>query len=375
MNRVRDVDAIGGTMTVEAGCTLAAVQQSARDAGRLFPLSLAAEGSATIGGNLSTNAGGTQVLRYGNARELTLGLEVVLPSGDVWDGLRRLRKDNTGYDLKDIYIGAEGTLGVITAACLKTFPLPRAQCTALAAVGSVAAALELLGLAQSMCGPTLTAFELYSDFCLQLVERRFPDHRSPFSDRHPQYVLIELSDHEDDAHARGLMQALAERGASDGLVADAVIAQSVAQARSLWALRELISEAQALEGRNIKHDISVPIPAVARFVEQTDALVAARLPGARMVVFGHLGDGNLHYNVSAPVGMTEERLLALQPDVYACVHDQVARFHGSISAEHGIGQLKREENARYKSAVEIELMRAVKQALDPRGIMNPGKVL
>jgi FAD/FMN-containing dehydrogenase len=289
--------------------------------------------------------------------------------------LRGLRKDNTGYDLRDIYIGAEGTLGVITAACLKTFPLPRAQCTALAAAGSVAAALQLLGIAQSMCGPTLTAFEMFSDFCMQLVERQFPAQRSPFSDRYPQYLLIELSDHEVDAHARGMMQALAERAVDDGLITDAVVAQSLAQARSLWALRELISEAQALEGRNIKHDISVPIPAIAQFVQETDALVAERLPGARMVVFGHLGDGNLHYNVSAPVGMSEERLLALQPVVYACVHDQVARFHGSISAEHGIGQLKREENSRYKSAVEIELMRAIKRALDPRGIMNPGKVV
>jgi FAD/FMN-containing dehydrogenase len=375
MTRLRAVDALGGTITVEAGCTLQAVQQAARDSGRLFPLSLAAEGSATIGGNLSTNAGGTQVLRYGNARELALGLEVVLPSGQVWDGLRGLRKDNTGYDLRDLFIGAEGTLGVITAACLKTFPLPRAQTTALAGLDSVDAALELLALAQSQAGPALTAFELFSDFCLQLVERQFDDHRSPFGQRHAQYVLLELSDHEGEAHADGMMQSIAERALSDGLIADAAIAQSVSQGRSLWALRELISEAQMREGRNIKHDIAVPISAIGRFVHETDALLAGRLPGARMVVFGHLGDGNLHYNVSAPIGMSEETFLALQPDVYNCVHDQVARYAGSISAEHGIGQLKRAENARYKSAIEMDLMRSIKQAFDPRGIMNPGKVI
>jgi FAD/FMN-containing dehydrogenase len=375
MTRVRALDALGGTITVEAGCTLQALQQAARDSGRLFPLSLAAEGSATIGGNLSTNAGGTQVLRYGNARELALGLEVVLPSGELWDGLRGLRKDNTGYDLRDLFIGAEGTLGVITAACLKTFPLPRAQTTALAGLDSVDDALKLLELAQSLAGPALTAFELFSDFCLQLVERQFGEHRSPFGQRHPQYVLLELSDHEGEAHAHGMMQSLAERALADGLIADAAIAQSVSQARSLWALRELISEAQAREGRNIKHDIAVPISAIGRFIHETDALLAERLPGARMVVFGHLGDGNLHYNVSAPNGMAEESFLELQPAVYACVHDQVARYAGSISAEHGIGQLKRTENARYKSAIELELMRTIKQALDPRGIMNPGKVL
>ena len=375
LNRVREVDAINGTITVEAGCVLYDVQQAAHGAGRLFPLSLAAEGSATIGGNLSTNAGGTQVLRYGNARELALGLEVVLPSGEIWNGLRGLRKDNTGYDLRDLFIGAEGTLGVITAACLKTFPLPRAQVTALFALDKIAPALALLALAQSSAGPTLTAFEFFSATCLQLVTRHFPDRRSPFERAHAQYVLLQLSDHEDAQHAAGLLQALAEQALDKQLIADAAIAQSAAQSDALWKLRELISEAQAREGKNIKHDISVPISSIARFIDETDALLSQRFPGVRMVTFGHLGDGNLHYNVSAPPDIAEDRFLAHQPAIYECVHDQVTRFSGSISAEHGIGQLKRDENARYKSAVEMNLMRAIKRTLDPLNIMNPGKVV
>ena len=375
MNRVREVDALNGTITVEAGCVLHDVQQAAHDAGRLFPLSLAAEGSATIGGNLSTNAGGTQVLRYGNARELALGLEVVLASGEIWNGLRGLRKDNTGYDLRDLFIGAEGTLGVITAACLKTFPLPRAQVTALFALDAVAPALSLLALAQAAAGPTLTAFEFFSDTCLQLVTRHFPDQRSPFQRAHAQYVLLELSDHEDEQHTAALLQTLAERALEKQLITDAVIAQSTVQSHSLWKLREAIPEAQVREGKNIKHDISVPISSIARFIDETDALLAQRFPGTRMVTFGHLGDGNLHYNVAPPGGMADDQFFAQQSSVYRCVHDQVTRFSGSISAEHGIGQLKRDENARYKSAVEMELMRAIKRTLDPLNIMNPGKVV
>lgn len=375
MNRVRNIDALNGTMTVEAGCVLFNVQQAARDAGQLFPLSLAAEGSATIGGNLSTNAGGTQVLRYGNARELTLGLEVVLPSGEVWNGLRALRKDNTGYDLRDLFIGAEGTLGVITAACLKTFPLPRAQVSAMFALGSVESALALLKLAQSATGATLTAFELISDMCMQIVTRHFTDRRSPFGQSHSQYVLLQLSDHEDEQHAAGLLQTLAESALEKGLIVDAAIAQSSAQSASLWKLRELISEAQVLEARHIKHDISVPISSIPRFIDETNALLLRGFPGVRLVTFGHLGDGNLHYNVQSPTGVAEGEFFAVQPAIYKCVHDQVVRFGGSISAEHGIGQLKREENARYKSPVEMNLMRTIKQALDPLNIMNPGKVL
>ena len=375
MRRVRGVDPANNTMTVEAGCILADVQQAARAHDRLFPLSLAAEGSATIGGNLSTNAGGVQVLRYGNARELCLGLEVVLPSGEVWDGLRGLRKDNTGYDLRDLFIGAEGTLGIITAATVKTFPLPRAQVTALVAVPSTAAALELLQAAQHACGPTLTACECFSEFCLTLVERHFAPSKSPFGERHAQYVLLELSDHDDEAHAIALLEGLVARAIEAGHASDAVIAQSVAQARALWRLREHISEAQAAEGGNVKHDIAVPVSAIARFVRETDALLQTRFPAVRMVVFGHLGDGNLHYNVSPAAGMNEKHFLDLQPQIYATVHDQVHAFGGSISAEHGIGQLKLGENARYKSPVEMELMRTLKQAIDPLGIMNPGKML
>jgi FAD/FMN-containing dehydrogenase len=375
LKRIREVDPLNGTLIAEAGCILQHVQQAAREAGRLFPLSLAAEGSATIGGNLSTNAGGTQVLRYGNARELVLGLEVVLPSGEIWEGLRALRKDNTGYDLRDLFIGAEGTLGVITAACLKTYPLPRAQATALFALHSLQDALQLLRMAQEAAGPALTTFEFFSDFCLGLVERHFSASRSPFAERHPQYVLAEVSDHESQAHGDALLQALAERALEENRVADAAIAQSGAQARALWQLRELISEAQAAEGHNIKHDIAVPISAIDRFVTETDALLAQHFGPVRMVTFGHLGDGNLHYNVSAPAGMGERDFLALQPAIYRCVHDQVALHAGSISAEHGIGQLKLDENRRYKSEVELSLMRSVKAALDPLGIMNPGKVI
>jgi FAD/FMN-containing dehydrogenase len=375
MTRIRAVDPANNTLTAEAGCILLDVQAAARAHDRLFPLSLAAEGSATIGGNLSTNAGGIQVLRYGNARELCLGLEVVLPSGEVWNGLRGLRKDNTGYDLRDLFIGAEGTLGIITAACLKTFPLPRAQVTTLLAVPSLQAALQLLQDAQGRCGPTLTGFECFSDFCLSLVERHFEGQRSPFAGRHPHYVLMELSDHEDQQHATTLAESLIAAAIESGMVLDAVVAQSMAQARALWLLRESISEAQTQEGKNIKHDIAVPISSIARFVDETDALLQQRFPGVRMVTFGHLGDGNLHYNVSPPLGMEEAGFLALQPAIYATVHDQVHAFGGSISAEHGIGQLKRGENARYKSEIELRLMKTLKQALDPLGIMNPGKMI
>ncbi len=374
LRQVRSIDAANGTLIAEAGCVLRDVQEAARAAGRLFPLSLAAEGSATLGGNLSSNAGGVQVLRYGNARELTLGLEVVLPSGDIWNGLRGLRKDNTGYDLRDLYIGAEGTLGVITAACMKTFPLPRAQATAVVAAPSFDAALQLLAMAQTSCGPTLTAFECFNALCLSLVEKHYAA-RSPFVERHPAYVLIEISDHEDQAHADELLEQLATEAIEQGIALDAAIAQSVADARAFWALRELISEAQALEGRNIKHDISVPISSIARFVSSTDALLQQRFAGVRMVNFGHLGDGNLHYNVSPPVGGNESEFLALQPAINAVVHDAVHAVAGSISAEHGIGQLKRAALPRYKSTVELELMRSLKRALDPLGIMNPGKLL
>ena len=377
MRRVRAVDAINNSITVEAGCVLAEVQQTAAQAGRLFPLSLAAEGSCTIGGNLSTNAGGVQVLRYGNARELCLGLEVVTAAGEIWDGLRGLRKDNTGYDLRDLFIGAEGTLGVITAATLKLHPMPAARLTAFVAVADPHAALVLLELAQSRLAASLSAFEMMSSLCLELVLTHFSDCRRPLANtRSPYYVLLECSDAHDAAHAEAALTALLGEALERGVIGDAALATSLSQSQAMWALRENISEAQAAEGKNIKHDISVPISRIGDFVVQTNAELERRFPGIRMVVFGHLGDGNLHYNVSpAPDWRDEAAFLALQPDINRVTHDAVAAFRGSISAEHGLGQLRRDEAARYKSPVELRLMRAIKEALDPEGLMNPGKVL
>jgi D-lactate dehydrogenase (cytochrome) len=375
MNRVRAIDARNNTMTVEAGCVLASLQKAAENAGRLLPLSLAAEGSCEIGGNLSTNAGGTAVLRYGNARELVLGLEVVLPSGETWDGLRGLRKDNTGYDLKQLFIGAEGTLGVITAAVLKLFPLPRSRATAVAALQTPEKALVLLERALEACGERLTAFELFSDFCLSLVLKHFKDTAAPFPRRFPHYALMELSDTRPGEGVRTLVDGVLEAALEDETIIDAAVASSEAQSQALWKLREFISEAQAHEGPNIKHDISIPISRIAQFIAVTDAELLRAYPGIRMVTFGHLGDGNLHYNVSPPEGAAPDAFMRELGAVNRIVHDAVARFGGSISAEHGLGQLKHEEIKRYKSGIEMELMRSIKRALDPQGIMNPGKVL
>ncbi|GAB3630638.1 hydroxyacid dehydrogenase [Pandoraea terrae] len=376
LDRIRQVDAANHTLTAEAGCLLANVQQAAQNAGRLFPLSLAAEGSCTLGGNLSTNAGGTAVLRYGNARELCLGLEVVMPDGALWDGLRGLRKDNTGYDLRDLFIGAEGTLGLITAATVKLFPRPAARMTAMAAVRTPAAALALLNLAQEVAGPLLTGFELISDFCLQLVSHHFPAQRYPFAQPHAQAVLLELSDNESETHARQLFERLMETAFARGIVEDAVVAQNLQQSQALWHLRESIPLAQAEAGLNIKHDIAVPVSRVADFIDATDPIVQRIAPGARMVTFGHLGDGNLHYNVMAPEGVDAHTFLRqFQAPVTRAVFDSVHAHHGTISAEHGLGQLKRDEAAHYKSPVEVALMRRLKIAFDPNGVMNPGKVL
>ena len=369
LDRIVAVDSQNNTISVEAGCTLAAVQAAARQAGRLFPLMLASQGSCQIGGNLSTNAGGVQVLRYGNMRELTLGLEVVLPSGEVWDGRRGLRKDNTGYDLKQLFIGAEGTLGIITGAVLKLFPLPPVQTTAWLNLASPAAAVDLLNRAKSVFDAQLTAFELVSETALGLVLCHIPGSVRPSADS-PWYVLAEFSDADPAAVERWLAGRLEAGEASDG-----VVAQSAAQAQKLWALRENISEAQKIEGISIKHDISVPVSAIPAFLETADAALLAAFPGIRVVAFGHVGDGNLHYNLSLANGDANAALVAAQPVVNRLVHDMVAALDGSISAEHGIGQLKREELLRYKSQVEIELMRTLKQALDPRGLMNPGKVV
>jgi len=375
LNRIRAIDPANRTMTVEAGCILAEVQDAAAQAGMLYPLSLAAEGSCTIGGNLSTNAGGTAVLRYGNTRELCLGLEVVTAQGDVWDGLRGLRKDNTGYALRELFIGAEGTLGVITAAVLKLYPAPQATLTALVALDSPQRALDLLGLLQARCGAALTGFELMSAFCLDLVATHFPDLPRPFGASYPHTALVELSSNESHDHARALLEASLGQAIEQGVARDAVVATSSRQARDLWKLREHIPLAQAAAGKNIKHDISLPVSRIPDFIAQTDAALERAFPGCQLVTFGHLGDGNLHYNVAPPPGQAHEAFLDSQPAVNRIVHDSVAAFGGSISAEHGIGMLKRDELARYKSPVELGMMRAVKAALDPLGIMNPGKIL
>lgn len=376
MNRVRAIDTANNTMVVEAGCVLARVQEAAREAGRLFPLSLASEGTCAIGGNLSTNAGGVAVLRYGNTRELTLGLEVVLPDGEIWDGLRGLRKDNTGYDMKHLFIGAEGTLGVVTAIVLKLFPLPAGHATMMVAVDSPARAVEFLGFMQSRCGERLTGVELVSHLCIDLVAKHFPETQRPFPQAHPQYVLVELSDSQSGDAVRALAESVLEAALEAGLIRDAVVAASEAQSKSLWALRDNVSEAQQKEGPNIKHDVAIPASAIADFISTTDDALRGAIPGVRLVTFGHIGDGNLHYNVAAPDGMDALEFMQREEDrVNLIVHDGAARYRGSISAEHGLGQLKRDEILRYKSPVEMAMMRRIKAALDPLGIMNPGKVL
>ncbi|PKO41750.1 MAG: hydroxyacid dehydrogenase [Betaproteobacteria bacterium HGW-Betaproteobacteria-6] len=369
LNRILTVDRENSTISVEAGCTLAAVQEAARAADRLFPLALASEGTCQIGGNLSTNAGGVQVLRYGNTRELTLGLEVVLPNGDIWNGLRGLRKDNTGYDLKQLFIGAEGTLGIITGAVLKLFPLPKRLLTCWLNVVSPAAAVDLLNSAKTDFDAQLTAFELVSETALGLVLEHIPDTMRP-CEPSPWYVLAEFSDAEPAA-----VEAWLAGRIDSGDVSDGVVAQSETQAKKLWALRESISEAQKIEGISIKHDISVPVSRIPEFLATADAALASAFPGIRVVAFGHVGDGNLHYNLSQADAHDNAAFLASESEVHRIVHDAVHALNGSISAEHGIGQLKREEILRYKSAVDVALMHSLKQALDPRGLMNPGKVL
>ena len=375
MRQVRGIDLDNHTLTAEAGCTLQQVQDAAQAAGLLFPLSLASEGSCTLGGNLSTNAGGVQVLRYGNARELCLGLEVVTAQGEVWDGLRGLRKDNTGYDLRDLFIGAEGTLGVITAAVMKLYPQPRSEATAWAATGSLREAQALLRLARRHLDASLTAFEVVGEAALGLVLRHVPGTRAPLASPSPWQVLLQCGSASPGLAAHEALQALLEEALSQGLVQDAVLAESQDQARQLWKLRESVSEAQAAEGPNIKHDIALPADTLAPFVDEAQAALQAAHPGCRLIVFGHLGDGNLHFNVSPPLGEAHQAFLARQHDVHHITHDLVHRHRGSISAEHGLGQLRRDENARLKSPVELRLQRAIKQALDPLGLMNPGKVL
>ncbi|HUG21165.1 FAD-binding oxidoreductase [Piscinibacter sp.] len=375
MNRVRQVDEANFTMTVDAGCVLQALQETAASHGLLFPLSLAAEGSCTIGGNLAANAGGTQVLRYGNARELCLGLEVVTAAGEVWDGLAGLRKDNTGYDLRDLFIGSEGTLGIITGATLKLYPQPAAKMTALAALPTLDAAVQLLQRAQRRLGAGLTGFEVMGRFALDLVRTHFPQLAQPLPPA-PWTVLLEQSDAESEAHARGLFESLLESALEDGVIDDAALAESLEQSKAMWHLRESIPLAQAEEGLNIKHDISLPVSRIPAFVAATDAALLAAFPGARLVNFGHLGDGNLHYNLQAPAGVAAADFLREhEAAVNRLVYDAVSAHAGSISAEHGIGQLKREELVHRKSPAAMSMMRAIKAALDPANLMNPGRLL
>ena len=376
LRAVREIDPANMTITVDAGCILQSLQDAARQAGFLFPLSLAAEGSCTIGGNLATNAGGTQVLRYGNARDLCLGLEVVTAAGDIWHGLSGLRKDNTGYDLRDLYIGSEGTLGIITAATLKLYPLPAARLTAWAAVDSMDDAIKLLGMAHQHLGAGLTGFEVMGQFALSLVAQHFSQLKVPLYETSAFCVLLECSDQESEAHARVQFERLLEAALESGCVSDAVVAESLAQAKQLWHVRESIPLAQAEEGLNIKHDISVAVSHMSAFVRSTDALLQQEIPGVRLVNFGHLGDGNLHYNVQAPVGSDGPAFLRDWEDqVNTLVYESVQKFGGSISAEHGVGSLKVEKLEIHKSPVALGLMRALKTALDPNNIMNPGKVL
>jgi FAD/FMN-containing dehydrogenase len=376
MNQIRTVDPANLTVVAEAGCILQNVQEHVDKAGFLFPLSLAAEGSCTLGGNLGTNAGGTQVVRFGNTRELCLGLEVVTARGEIWHGLSGLRKDNTGYDLRNLMIGSEGTLGIITAACMKLYPKPAAQLTTWAAVPSMEAAVALLGLAHECLGAGLTGFEVMGQFALSLVDKHHPQLRVPLYKETPWCVLLENSDHESEEHARNAFEGLMESAMDKGWVTDAVVAESLAQAQVLWQIRETIPLAQADEGLNIKHDISVPVSRIPQFVAETDALLQSKIPGIRLVNFGHLGDGNLHYNVQAPQGEDGAAFLRdFEDTVNTWVFDQVKAFDGSISAEHGVGSLKAEKLTHYKDPTALAMMKAIKQALDPQNIMNPGRVI
>jgi len=375
MMRIRAVDAEGYTMTVEAGAVLADVQAAAEAADRLFPLSLGAEGSCRIGGNISSNAGGTAVLAYGNTRDLVLGLEVVLADGRVWEGLNALRKDNTGYDLKQLFIGGEGTLGVITAAVLKLFPRPKGQAVAFVAVESPAAALALFQLARERAGHDLSGFEIMPRIGLDFVLAHLPGTRDPLAAPSPWYVLIEIGSGHSDEAASATLEDVLGTAFEAGTVADAALAQSLADRQAFWHLRHGMSEAQKPEGGSIKHDISVPVARVPAFLDEAIAAVEAMVPGCRPVPFGHLGDGNIHFNVSQPVGADKAAYLARWEEMNALVHGIVARYHGSISAEHGIGVLKRDLLPGVKGPVAMDMMRSIKAALDPNGILNPGKML
>jgi D-lactate dehydrogenase (cytochrome) len=375
LNRIRELDRANRTVTVEAGVILADVQAAADDAGLLFPLSLGAEGSCRIGGNLATNAGGVTVVRYGNARDMVLGLEVVLPDGRIWDGMKALRKDNTGYNLKQLFLGAEGTLGIITAAVLKLFPLPRAKVTAMAAVPTVKASLDLLDRVQDVCGDTLTAYELMGRRGMDFAFRHIAGMTDPFAEPYPWYVLVQLTSPRADDHLRTVLETVLGEALERRIVEDAVIAASEAQASNLWRIRENLPEGQKPEGGSIKNDVSVPVSKVSEFIERATRAVEDALPGIRVVAFGHVGDGNIHFNLSQPVGADTTSFLADWDRFDRMVSDIATALGGSFSAEHGIGRLKQVDMTRYKSEVELDLMRTLKRALDPAGIMNPGKVV
>lgn len=375
MRRIRSVDPDNFTLIAEAGCVLEEVQNAAAAVDRLFPLSLGSEGSCQLGGNLSTNAGGTAVLRYGMARDLVLGLEVVLPDGRIWDGLKPLRKDNTGYDLRDLFIGAEGTLGIITAAACKLFSRPRELITAIAAVKDPASAVALLSKLRAVSGDAVTTFELMPRLGLELVVKHVPDTSDPFEKPYEWYVLLEVGAGRSESGLREIVESELFAEMERGAVLDAVLAQSEAQRDAFWRLRETIPEGQRREGASIKHDISVTTSELPRFIDEASALLRSITPDSRLIPYGHMGDGNLHFNLTVPVNGDTAAFRALAPRIHRAMHDLVARYGGSISAEHGIGQLKREDLVRYKHPVALEVMRAIKQTLDPKGIMNPGKVL
>ncbi|MVA26025.1 FAD-binding oxidoreductase [Agrobacterium vitis] len=375
MNKVREVDPVGNVIVADAGCILADIQKAAADVNRLFPLSLGSEGSCRIGGNLATNAGGTAVLVYGNMRQLCLGLEVVLPTGEIWNGLRRLKKDNSGYDLRDLFIGAEGTLGVITGAVLKLYPQPLGHEVGFVGLKSPVEALALFEKASALCGPALTGFELIPRIGIDFTSRHIPGVRDPLTSAHDWYVLIDISTSDAAETAKTMLQTVLEQGFEAGLIEDAVVAGSVAQQKALWHMRESMSDAQKPEGGSIKHDVSVPIARVPAFMREAKEAVLAAMPGARVCAFGHLGDGNIHYNISQPIGADKAQFIGRWREINKVVHDIVRAHGGSISAEHGVGQLKRQELAQTRPDIETALMTRIKQAFDPAGIMNPGKVV
>lgn len=376
MNQIREIDNANQTITLEAGCILQAVQDKAAEQGFLFPLSLGAEGSCMIGGNLATNAGGTNVLRYGNARDLCLGLEVVTAKGEIWNGIKGLRKDNTGYDLRDLFVGSEGTLGIITAAVMKLYPLPISQWTTLVACDTIAPSISLLNLFQKRATSLLTGFEMMTQESLDLNEKHFPQMANPLKGKPPFTVLIELSDHESEEHVRQLLETILEEAFESKLITDAVIASNLSQANSFWHMREHITLAQAEEGANLKHDITIPLSSLDNFIQETDALMRERFPGIRIINFGHLGDGNLHYNIAPPLGIDPKTFNEInEKPIHELVYAQVERCNGSISAEHGVGQLKLEGLRAHKGEVAHELMKTLKRALDPQNILNPHKVV